>query len=387
MTLNEININKLINNIIKIVYKKDNNIFHYKLITCSKIIDKNSNTKKEIYRIFIDNKLIKKNNPFRVHYKCINCDSINIVNFNNLVRKMNKGIFRCNMCKNLEEDKRNNHSRFMINTYKQNGYIKKKKKLIKKIKQKEDIDTFISNSILKFNLMDDDYKDDYFTKHLTKDEFNNIKDKIISIQNDKFTDINKFIYCPTIKIFNQTQFNPYLLDNERKVIEKAIYLKFKCDKCDSIGTYKNLYKFKNKIKLFCNTCLLCNKTFKIRSYKNIENQKITYQSKLELKFIKFCNKNNILIENGPTINYKWKNKDNLRYIVDFYIPKLNYLIECKDNHCWHKQQLLNGKWDCKMNYVNKLIGNKYNKFELIMSKNFMNKMKEIKKKYQNINKI
>ena len=29
-----------------------------------------------------------------------------------------------------------------------------------------------------------------------------------------------------------------------------------------------------------------------------------------------------------------------------------------------------------MEYVNKLIGNKYAKYELIMSKNFMNKMKK-----------
>ena len=222
------------------------------------------------------------------------------------------------MCKNLEDNKRNNHSKYMINTYKNNGYIKKNQL------NEENIDTFIKNSNLKFDLMDEDYKDDYFTKHLTNIEFNNIKDKIISIQNDKFRDINKFIYHPTIKIFNQTQFNPYLLDIERNVIEKPIYLKFRCEKCNSIGKYKNLYNFKNKIKLFCNTCLLCNKTFKIRGYKNINNEKITYQSKLELKFIKYCNKNNILIENGPTIYYKWNGKDNLRYIVDFYIPELKY---------------------------------------------------------------
>tara|TARA_B110000037_G_C17116112_1_gene503791 strand:+ start:1235 stop:2398 length:1164 start_codon:yes stop_codon:yes gene_type:complete len=382
------NINKLLNNIIKIVYKKDNSEFNYKSITCSKIIHKNSNlvnnkrfTNKSIYRMFIDGVLIKKNNPFRVHYKCINCDRVNISNLNNIIRKINKNQSKCKMCVNLCFIKRIKQSNYMKSTFSKYGIITKKTKK----KSKISTDNFIKNSNNEFEEMDHDYKNDYFNKHLTIVEFNNIKSRIISFQKDKFTNMSDFIYCPTIRIFNQTYFNPYFLDKNRNVLEKTIYIKFTCEKCNNIGFHRDLYIFKNKIKLYCNDCMRCNKTFKIRAFKNINNEKITYQSKIELKFVKYCNKNNILIRDGPKIKYSWNDKDNLRYIVDYYVPDLNYLIELKDMHHWNKQQIKNGKWGCKLNAVNELLTNKtYNKFLLITPKNFVEKTKQIK---QNINKI
>ena len=373
--------NRLINNIVKVVYKDDNTNLTYNNITYSKIIHKYSNTKKAIYRLYIDNKLIKRNNSYRVHYKCICCDTINIVNFNNIVKKINKNIYRCKMCSILDIDRRKNHSLFMRETFLKNGCVKSNK--VKK--NKIGVLLFLENSNNEFNNMDDDYKDDYYNRHLTFDEFSNIKDKIISFQNDKFLDINNFKYYPTVRISNQTYFNPYLLDISRNILEKPNYIKLRCDKCNNVYTHRDLFKLKNKIKLYCQDCTFCNRTFKIRSLKNIDNNKITYQSKLELKFIKYCNKNNILIENGPIIIYSWDNKNKLRYIVDFYIPKLNYLIELKDYHHWHKQQIKNGKWDCKLKAVNELLkSNKYNKFILITTKNFMEKLKQIR---QDINKI
>lgn len=42
--------------------------------------------------------------------------------------------------------------------------------------------------------------------------------------------------------------------------------------------------------------------------------------------------------------YFFKNR---KYRVDFFIPKFNLLIEIKDEHIWHKKEVLTGKWDGK----------------------------------------
>ena len=42
----------------------------------------------------------------------------------------------------------------------------------------------------------------------------------------------------------------------------------------------------------------------------------------------------------------------IKYIVDFYIPCINTLIELKDDHCWHLEQIKNGIWKAKMDKVN-----------------------------------
>jgi hypothetical protein len=89
--------------------------------------------------------------------------------------------------------------------------------------------------------------------------------------------------------------------------------------------------------------------------KNINNKIIMYQSKLELKFIEWCNSNNIIVNNGPSVEYIFNEKMH-KYRVDFQINEL--LIEIKDFHIWHKNQVLSGKWDAKMEAIKKM-GVKY----------------------------
>ena len=376
--MNDNNINILLKNILKITYKNDNKEFIYNNLEFRKIKHKYSNTKEELIRIFIDNKCITRNNPYRVSYKCIECDTINIVNLNNLVRKINKNIIKCNMCKNLDFEKRTNQSNYVKNSYDKYGKIKSNKTKLKD----NDINNLILNSKTEFEEMDDDYCNRYFNKHLTTEEFNMYKDKIISFQNGKFTDINNFIYYPIIKIKNQTYFNPYFLDKTRNVIEKPIYIKFKCECCDEEFIHRNLFKIKNKIKLLCNNCTLTNRTFKIRSFKNSKGNKINYQSKYELKFIKYCNENKIELLNGPKLDYYWKEK-NRKYVVDFYIPKLNILVELKDNHIWHLENKKNGKLNAKLDAVNKLIKEgMYNEYLCIYPKNYVSMCKKINKYFK-----
>ena len=57
----------------------------------------------------------------------------------------------------------------------------------------------------------------YFSKHLTNEDFDRIKNKIISFQNDKFTNLQNFIYISNARIGNGTKYNPRLYDINHKV--------------------------------------------------------------------------------------------------------------------------------------------------------------------------
>jgi hypothetical protein len=100
-----------------------------------------------------------------------------------------------------------------------------------------------------------------------------------------------------------------------------------------------------------------------------------YQSKLEMKFINLCESLNIVINNGPNIKYNFENKERI-YRVDFILKDL--LIEIKDDHIWHKNELESGKFNAKMNAVKKYItDNNLKKYYLINPNNWNQITKEI----------
>jgi len=361
--------NKLINNLISIENKKTKKKIQYTNINVELIVSKYSNTKIPIYKLKIDNTIINRNNNYRVKYKCLNCDKEQCVNLNNIVRKINKNITDCNYCKNLNIDKRTKQSNFMKN--KDSNYQKKIKKVYSNIE-------LIEISKQEFLENEDEYIHSYFRKHMDYDEFERIRSKIISIQNDKFTDLSQFNYVPYLKISNQTKYNPYLYDSINDKFENIRYIKYKCDCCSNTFTNRDLFIQKNKFKILCKDCNFTNNIYKIRSTKNMNNDKIRYQSKLELKFIQHCNKNKILVLDGPKINYIHNNKIK-RYIVDFYLPQINTLVEIKANHYWHICNKKNGIWDAKLDAVKKIVKDKqYDNFMVIYSNKLIEKINLIK---------
>ena len=62
--------------------------------------------------------------------------------------------------------------------------------------------------------------------------------------------------------------------------------------------------------------------------------------------------NSIYIKNGPIIEYEFNNKLH-KYKVDFELPNNNILLEIKDNHIWHKQQVESGKFNKKVECAKK----------------------------------
>ena len=127
----------------------------------------------------------------------------------------------------------------------------------------------------------------------------------------------------------------------------------------------------------CKDCAFSNKTFKVKSIFNIERNKITYQSYPELKLISFCNYNGIVIENGPKIPYYFKGKHRM-YIVDYYIPFYKIMVEIKDNHIWHKNQIDSGQWLMKQESAKKYAKQNNLKFKLVFTQyldDFLNTFK------------
>lgn len=370
--------NIYLNSITEIYDKKDKNKIidiYDDNIKIEKISSLYSNTKIPIYKMIINEKVISRNNSYVVTYKCQYCGINNSITLNLFTQKLNKNITKCNNCKNQDDSKRECHSKWM----KENASNLRKKIFVKEKKNVKSIEDLIIESKEYWDNMDDDFKEAYTKKHLTENEYDRIKDKIVSINNDKITDIMNYKYIFNYKINNQTLFNPMIINFDKKLIEKIVYIKFKCENCNSLFVNRDLYIQKNKYKILCKDCSFCNNTFKIRNLTNIKKEKVIYQSQFEKKFIIYCNENNILIQNGDKIKYNWNNK-NLNYKIDFKIPEKKYLIELKDDHIWYKkekQEKINGKNEAKINAVKKFASNIGYEYFIIFPKNYMNFRKKL----------
>lgn len=73
--------------------------------------------------------------------------------------------------------------------------------------------------------------------------------------------------------------------------------------------------------------------FTIKTYKDYD---LYYQGSYELKFLEFCETQNIIsdITNGHTIHYKFIDKDRI-YYPDFYFKKLNLIVEVKSTYTFN----------------------------------------------------
>lgn len=335
------------------------------------VVSESSNTKKPVWRFFLDDKIIRKNNDYQVTYQCPSCSRPNIVCLNNITRKINRGILKCNTCKNQEGTKIKAHVNFMnenAGMIRASTYIKPEN-----ISQKVSLQEKLKLDAKLFDEQDDDFKDLYFRKHLTYDEFERIKSKIVSFHNDKFC-TQDFEYYPCVSVPNQAKFAPYVYDKKRDVLEKMIYIKYNCEKCGCHFTNRDLHIQKNKLKILCQECNFCNNTFKIRTARNCIGELITYQSKFELKFIEFCNKNNLKVNNGPVVSYNFNGKEH-KYKVDFIIKDI--MVEIKDNHHWHQQQIQSGKWEKKESAALEYAKSNGLKYKIVYPKNYIDFCKNI----------
>ena len=345
---------KILNNIVEIT--KDNIPIEIKSIKLEFSCNKYSSKKNSIYHITLNDKHLSKRDALNIKYKCITCDAVHIVGTTQFLRKINKCSYRCDSCGSS------------VNNDKQAPILPLSLK-----EQKEASDRL-------FEEYDDDFKDTYYSYHLTNEDYKRISKNIISLQNGKYK-IEDLEYWAVFKTNNQMLFSSVFYDNVNNLIIKANQPILRCDNCNNDWRAKTLEKYKNCHKILCSSCTLCNKTYKIRTTKNCINDIILYQSKLELNFINWCNNNSIIVKNGPALSYVFQGIER-KYKVDFMIKDL--LIEIKDNHIWYRNDIKTGKNEAKINAVKEAIKNgDYKEYYLITPDIWVNTLKIIKQKSNN----
>ena len=337
---------KIINNITEIT--KDNIPIEIQSIRLDFSCNKYSSKKNSIYHITLNDKHVSKKDTLNFKYKCITCEANHIVGTTQFLRKINKCSYRCSLCVNTPLTQ-----------------IQHQHQCLSLREQKAESDVL-------FDEYDDDFKDTYYSYHLTDEDYKRVSKNIISFQNGKYK-IEDLEYWAVFKTNNQMLFSSVFYDKANDLIIKANQPILRCENCGNDWRAKILEKFKNCHKILCSSCTLCNKTFKIRTTKNCVNDSILYQSKLELNFINWCNNNSIIVKNGPTIPCIER-----KYKVDFRINDL--LIEIKDNHYI--------KNDAKINAVKEAIEKGiYKEYYLITPDVWVNTLKTIKQQSSKSNKI
>jgi hypothetical protein len=325
---------------------------------------KYSSKKNEIWHIELNDTILKKTSDVIISYRCVNCNTTNSVSSTQIIRKINKCSTFCPKCNII-----NLNSISYDRSVKSNVSEEKPKTLSKIYK----------DSLIEFETYPNDFKQSYLLSHLSVDDYKRIKPNIIGFCNKNKNKLDDYEFWDIFKTNNQQKFTSVLYDKNNDTIFKADQPVLKCDNCLNTWRAKNIEQFKNAYKILCKDCKLCNRTFKIRSTSNIMGDRIIYQSKLELKFINWCESNGIVVHNGPSIEYFFDDKC-LTYRVDFKID--NMLIEIKDFHIWHKNQIESGKWNAKMEGVNKYIEEsskpKIKKYYLLTPNNWNQMLREIK---------
>jgi hypothetical protein len=287
-------------------------------------------------KLFVDGEPLKTKGS-RVNYKCPVC----LNDYNILTKRfLSKNTLICRSCKELSEEKRKKQSEFMRRGLSDKNSDHAKKKILKI----SSLD-FIKNSNNFFDLETTEFKEDYYSNHVNQERFNLIKPHIYSVNGVKFRDDLK--YYEHLRNNNQMRYSSYLYDEKNDRFIHFDKISYVCESCDSVfKTTRIPAERTNKYKIHCKKCSFCNNTFKIRNTLNCLGEKVTYQSKPELKMIEYLNSRKIPVYNGPVIEYYFNGKP-YNYLVDFFIPSFNFIVEIKDPHIWHLKQVKSGRWQEK----------------------------------------
>lgn len=311
----------------------------YKTLDIELVSAKFSNTKTPIYKLVIDGKPIGRNNSLIVKYKCLNCATCQEITLNLFTRKINKQSVYCALCKNEGDEKRAQHAAFMRENWGCAAAPRPQKKGLT-------LEEHLALSESDWAADDGEFKEAYGLRHLSAAEFATVRGKITGINNKKITDLTQWEYVEHYRVFNQTRYTPMLINRTTALVEKPLYVSFNCDNCGAEHTHRDLEVVKNKIRVLCRDCTLTNRTFRLRRLYLADGSAVIWQSVPERRFIEWCQESGIKIKNGPRLRYTFNGAEH-EYRVDFELPDLGMLIEIKDNHCWHKQQVETGKHGAK----------------------------------------
>jgi hypothetical protein len=246
------------------------------------------------WKIYYNEENITKHSKYTIKFICPTCNNNHSFNTTQLIRRINKCSINCYLCRN---EGNNNNNKLSL--------LERK-----------------NESINEFNLLDDEFKNRYYMYHLTDNDYERIKKNIDSFHNGRLNNLNNYEYWSVFKMNNI--FTSVIYDNLNNIIFKSHQPILKCDICNEKWRGKSIEMTKNCFKIICDNCKKLQISYTIKYYENIYKSKILYRTKIELKFIKWCNKHNILIESGPIILI-----NNINYKISFTYNKL--LIDIKGN--------------------------------------------------------
>ena len=327
----------LVGELIKSIYSVNQNGKDYtpNSIELKQIFNKYSSLGQPTLKLVIDENLQLSRND-KLSYICSTCHN----RVTMLVGKfLTKNSLNCRKCKEQVETKKMKQSEYVKKSFKDFSRIQKK---TDKLKIKYNSNELIGLSKEFFESESDEFKKDYLSKTPTSFEFEKAREYINKIDGIDIKN-KKIEYYPIIKTNNQMKYSPKVLIDGK--FHNLSNCEFECQICGNEFKGRNILN-KSKKSVLCKQCSFSNDTFKFKSILNIKGEKVVYQSEPELKLIKHYNDIKILIKNGPSINYIFNGKERV-YKVDFILPSNKMLIEVKDSHKWHRDEMITGKWQQK----------------------------------------
>ena len=155
-------------------------------------------------------------------------------------------------------------------------------------------------------------------------------------------------------------FTPYLYDNKRDVVEKIGDIKLRCEQCGDVFVSKDFKRHKDRSRMLCLQCTAnLPHCIKDKPHENLEGTTVHYKTRYEAKFLRFCNKHNLVVVNGPQVVYTYKTaikEYEMSYRIPFFIRKLGLLVDVKDNHAWRREENENPeKTACRKEVINTLM--------------------------------
>lgn len=338
---------ELTKNIIAI-YDAENNPIIYHTVRLCIIPNNQRNSHNTSIRVLLDETPISLKGK-KVKYKC----SCGIENTILLKKYVTKRRLKCVHCSN-DEEKSKNHSLYWKLGYQPRVFEEK-----------------IPNVYI-FEDETENFRNEYYKKHLYSNEFHLLLPHIVSIYNHQLQEVDKIEYIEHYPVKNQFKYSPYVVINGELVPFKEVYLKCEnCGECFRISDERSKRQKLLHKHIVCRGCSLVNKNFPRIKYTTIFGDDIIYQGKLEKKFVEFCEENKIRVLDGPTLDYYWNNAPRT-YTIDFYLPDLRLVIEIKANHIWHRQQITNGKWNAKEKVAQEYYEKNNYQFLLLFNDDFDN---------------
>lgn len=267
------------------------------------------NMDKNIHHFCLNDKVIRRKNNLIISYNCITCQRENIIALNNLVSKIDRNIAHCTSC--------------VATTHLPN--FEKHMNASMRMKLEADAQAFLD--------MPKDIRDKYMDKTMKVEAFDILKKSIKGYQNMKFTNIEDIVYMPWCRCTsNMRSFEPIFYDTKRDTIEKPVHLTLECQHCAYQFVVKELHPYRNKKRILCKACEQEFGPTKPRHELNLNQEQVIHRTAFQHKLIKYCNKNGVIIQNGPK-GVPFHHSDGTTRIANlhFALPECNVIVDVVGN--------------------------------------------------------